>query len=183
MTVILYLIGKPGTGKYTIAKQLEKSDFIICDNQLINAPISVLCNYKGLAGISKSGWDAIGKIRKIIFDFISEEHNHNYVLTNCLYEDDIGDYNCYSQVEKMATKRNSLFVPVKLLISEEENLKRIVKVSRLNRWKSIDPNYALEKRELIKVNHPNYFELDVSKLSAKSAAKIILHHIESAKNN
>ncbi len=33
---IIYLIGKPGTGKYTIAKELEQFGFIICDNQLMS---------------------------------------------------------------------------------------------------------------------------------------------------
>ena len=34
---IIYLTGKPGIGKYTIAKELAaKHDFIVCDNQLIN---------------------------------------------------------------------------------------------------------------------------------------------------
>ncbi|HJD60261.1 MAG TPA: hypothetical protein LFW20_06440 [Rickettsia endosymbiont of Omalisus fontisbellaquei] len=42
MTTIIYLIGKPGTGKYTIAKELSKSGYVICDNQLINKPIFAL---------------------------------------------------------------------------------------------------------------------------------------------
>ncbi|MEY4463771.1 MAG: hypothetical protein RLZZ81_742 [Pseudomonadota bacterium] len=47
MTTIIYLIGKPGTGKYTIAKELVESVYIICDNQLINNPIFALLGYDG----------------------------------------------------------------------------------------------------------------------------------------
>jgi adenylate kinase family enzyme len=37
MAFVLYLIGKPGVGKYTIAKSLcSKHNFIIYDNQMIN---------------------------------------------------------------------------------------------------------------------------------------------------
>ena len=45
MPNIIYLIGYAGTGKYTIAKELEKSGYVICDNQLINNPINALLNY------------------------------------------------------------------------------------------------------------------------------------------
>lgn len=39
-TAIIYLSGKPGVGKYTIAKALaNKYGFIVCDNQLINTPV------------------------------------------------------------------------------------------------------------------------------------------------
>ena len=45
-TTIIYLTGKPGIGKYTIAKELAKSHgFIVCDNQLINNLIFELLQY------------------------------------------------------------------------------------------------------------------------------------------
>src|SRR5690348_9137584 len=101
---IIYLIGKPGTGKYTIAQELAKFGFILCDNQLINNPIFTLLNYGGFNNVPEIAWDAIGRIRTAVFDFISMEPDHSYVLTNCLYEDE-GDRTCYSQVESMALKR------------------------------------------------------------------------------
>ncbi len=106
---IIYLIGKPGTGKYTIAQELSKFGFIVCDNQLINNPIFTLLNYDGFSKIPESGWNSIGQIRTAVFDFIAIEKNNNYVLTNCLYENE-GDRKCYSQVESMASKRSSLFI-------------------------------------------------------------------------
>ena len=42
MTVILYLIGTSGTGKYTIATEIAKNNYRICDNQLINHSIFAL---------------------------------------------------------------------------------------------------------------------------------------------
>lgn len=174
---IIYLIGKPGTGKYTIAKELEKFGFIVCDNQLINNPIFTLLNYDGFSKIPDIGWNAIGQIRTAVFDFIAIEQQHNYVLTNCLYENE-GDLKCYLQVESMALKRGSLFIPIKLLISEEEHLKRISDPSRKARWKSIDPQDVFQTEPLITINHPHSFELDVSQLSATQAAEKILNHIQ-----
>lgn len=174
---IIYLIGKPGTGKYTIAKEFEQFGFIICDNQLINNPIFTLLNYDGFSKIPETGWDAIGQIRTAVFDFIATEQKHNYVLTNCLYEDE-GDRKCYSQVKSMAFKRGSLFIPIKLLISEEEHLRRIAEPSRRTRWKSMDPQDVCETKPLITIEHPHLLELDVSQLSATDAAETILKHIK-----
>lgn len=176
-TKIIYLIGKPGTGKYTIAQELAKAGFIICDNQLINNPIFTLLNYDGFAKIPSLAWDAIGRIRNVILDFLSLRSEGNYVLTNCLYEDE-GDRKCYASVETMALKRGSLFMPVKLLIVEEEHLKRITEVSRRERWKSIDPAEVYSKEELIQVRHPNLLELEVTSLSPSEVAERILVHIK-----
>ena len=175
---IIYLIGHPGTGKYTIAQEFAKFGFIICDNQLINNPIFTLLNYDGLGKIPDSGWNAIGRIRTAILDFMATEQNHNYVLTNCLYEED-GDRKCYAQVKDMALKRGSFFAPIKLLISEEEHLKRITEPSRRARWKSIDPEDVYQTLPLITIEHPHLLELDVSHLSAEQVAEKILKHIQS----
>jgi len=180
-TTIIYLFGHPGTGKYTIALELAKQGFILCDNQLVNNPIFTLLNYDGFSKIPEFAWDAIGCIRTVILDFIAIEKNGNYVLTNCLYENK-GDRDCYNQVENMALKRDSIFIPVKLLISEEENLKRITDPSRRDRWKSIDPQDVHQREELIQVKHPHLLELDVSSLSAAQAAAVILEYEFNIKN-
>ena len=180
-TTIIYLIGKPGTGKYTISQELAKLGYIICDNQLANNPIFTLLNYDGFTRIPDFAWDAIKKIRDSIFDFITVETDNSYVLTNALYENE-GDHKLYKQVEQVASKRRSLFVPVKLIISEEENLKRITEPSRRMRWKSIDPKYVYAKEPLLNIKHPHLFELDVSTFSAKEAAVKVLEHATRLQN-
>lgn len=176
-TTIIYLIGHPGTGKYTIAREIAKAGYIVCDNQLINNPIFTLLNYDGLSSIPQIGWEAIDKIRKAVYEFMSEESANNYILTSCLYEDD-GDRECFKNTKEMAAKRGSVFIPVKLLISKEEHLRRITQASRRERWKSIDPKDAEQTEDLIQINHPNLLELDVTTLSAHEAAKIILEFVK-----
>lgn len=181
-TTIIYLFGHTGTGKYTISQELMKQDFIICDNQLINNPIFSLLNYDGYRKIPEFAWNAIGRIRTAVLDFMAMEHKHNYVLTNCLYENE-GDRDCYLQVEAMALKRDSIFIPVKLLISEEENLRRIMEPSRRARWKSIDPQDVYQRKELLHVGHPHLLTLDVSALSAAQVVIEILEHVFKLKNS
>lgn len=175
MTIIIYLIGKPGTGKYSIAKELALHDYIICDNQLINNPIFSLLQYDGLMQVPLFAWTTISKIRNAVFDFLKEEKSHNYVLTNVLYCD---EYDLFAKVEQIAHERHSLFVPVKLLINQEEHIKRIQNKERLLRFKSIDINDTSPEKQLINIIHPNLLELDVTYLSAKAAANIILTFIK-----
>ena len=175
MTNIIYLIGRCGTGKYTIAKELAKSGYVVCDNHLINNPINVLLKYDGFTSIPDYGWDAIAKIRSNVFDFIVKEPNNSYVLTNVLYDEE-GDRRIYEQVRHMALKRKSGFFPIKLLISYEENLKRITQISRRERWKSIDPKHADPANPLINITHPHLLELDVTSINPVEAAKVIHAH-------
>lgn len=73
-TTIIYLTGKPGVGKYTIAKELAaKYGFIVCDNQLINNPIFELLQYDGYAKIPDFAWEAIGNIRRCVLTFLAKE--------------------------------------------------------------------------------------------------------------
>ncbi len=183
MTTIIYLTGKPGVGKYTIAKELARSHgFIVCDNQLINNPIFELLQYDGFTKIPDFAWDKISSIRNIVFEFLTAETQNNYVLTNNLYEDD-GDRKCYEQVKQMSHLRGSIFVPVRLLITEEEHLKRVVRPERRTRWKSIDPVDVYDQTPLLAIEHPNFLELDVSDLSPESAAEAILMHIRNVVSN
>lgn len=176
MTVILYLIARPGVGKYTIAKEIAKAGYAICDNQLINNPIFTLLNYNGYTEIPEYAWESIRLIRENVLNFMSVEINNNYILTNVLGEIE-GDHEIFNQVQEMALKRGSVFVPVKLLISEEEHVKRVTEPGRRLRYKSIDPNEAYLKYSLIQISHPNLLELDVTNLSANDAAKKILEHL------
>ncbi|MBN8512597.1 MAG: hypothetical protein J0L79_06210 [Rickettsiales bacterium] len=177
-TTIIYLTGRPGVGKYTIAKELGvRHGFIVCDNQLINNPIFELLQYDGYAKIPDFAWETIEHIRTEIFDFLTHHTQNSYVLTNCL-ADTKKDRQLYEQVKQMTAIRGSLFVPVQLSITKEEHLKRLTRPERRERWKSIDPHDAEYNGPLISISHPNLLELNVSNLSPEAAANSIMDHIK-----
>ncbi|HFL2713442.1 TPA: GNAT family N-acetyltransferase [Legionella pneumophila] len=175
-TILIYLIGKSGVGKYTVAKALEKHGFILCDNQLINYPIFSLLQYDRKQSIPDYAWEIIAKIRDTIFEFISKEASHNYVLTNVL-GDIPRDHKLFIEVQSLAEKRLSLFVPIKMNCDIDENIKRIQDASRKTRYKSMDIQ-DVYKQKIIQLTHPNLLEIDVTALTPQDVVSFILKHIE-----
>ena len=70
-------------------------------------------------------------------------------------------------------------MPVRLLIDQDEHLRRVVNPNRRDRWKSIDPQNTYDETPLLSIVHPNLLEMDVSNLSSEDAALAIMNHIKS----
>nr|WP_238375388.1 hypothetical protein [Rickettsia massiliae] len=100
----------------------------------------------------------------VVEHFASEDLEFVNVL-----EDNQGDHKLFKQVENMALQCDSLVVPVTLLISAEENNKRIQRPDRVLRC--IEGN-----AELINIMHPHLLEIDVSDLTASALAEKIVEH-------
>src|SRR5687768_4686183 len=90
---IIHLIGPPGTGKYTIAKEMARlADIRLVDNHLVNNPIFTVVREEGKplpAGI----WDTIAKVWTVMADaMVNMSPPHfSFILTNSLFEGDAGD--------------------------------------------------------------------------------------------
>jgi hypothetical protein len=169
--ITIYLIGRAGAGKYTIAKELKKFDYKIIDNHLVNNPIFSLLNHG--EKISNIAWDAIEKIRDAILGFISKDKASNYVMTNELLESEY-DHNIFNKVKAAAAKRNSIFIPIKLHITYEENTRRIKNPERAKRYKTLKIKPLNELQKLIQIEHENLIEIDISTLQADIVALRII---------
>ena len=176
-TIITYLIGLSGTGKYTIAKQIALHDYKIVDNHLINNPIFSLLDIDSITPIPFAAWQAIVPIRNAVFNFVAQEKTKNYLFTNELLE--VGhDRVIYEKVKDLAIQRDSIFIPIKLLISSQERAKRITSLERKNRFKlTIDTRYLDSHTDLITFDHPHMMTLDVTNLSAHEASEKIMQHV------
>ena len=172
MTIVLYLIGRSGSGKYTIAKQLEKYGLKIVDNHLINNPIFSLFDLSGGVPIPDLAREYTAQIRASVFGFISREQKHNYVLTNELLQEEV-HYKVFAQVQEMAERRGSLFVPIRLHLSKEENARRIQIPERALRFKTTQIDERGYQQSLIPVSHPNMIDIDVNYLTAEAVAQKI----------
>ena len=178
----IYLIGCPGTGKYTVAKILaERAGFRIVDNHLVNNPVFSVVRVDGKTALPREIWDYAAQIGRIVLDCIrtlSPPH-FSFVLTNALYEDDAQDHAWFAEIAALAAARGALFVPVRLVLADAaEHRRRITDPQREMRMKETDPEaparYAA--REVLKPNHPHLLTLDVTALTAAQTAEKILAH-------
>lgn len=178
--ITLYLIGHAGVGKYTIAKELSKSNFKVVDNHLINNPIFSLLDLDGVTPIKESVWETISEIRKSILGFICQDALSNYVFTNELQEEK-GDHVIYNQVKNTAEARRSIFIPLKLIINDEtEHKKRISNPQRKELFKETTLPFGRIKKGLIQIQHPNLKELNITNLNPAQAVEHVLELVKEA---
>jgi hypothetical protein len=181
-TVVVYLMGLAGTGKYTIAKRISQRGYKIVDNHLLNNPIFSLLGPDAARQATVEATEKIGRIRNIVLEFMVEDNRANYVLTNQLLQNEYHD-TIYHKILNAAEKRGSIFVPVLLVISSQERSKRLGQPERARRFKITDPREAFKSPKMLKVTHENLLELNVSDLSAEQAAEKIMQHVERTKVN
>ncbi|MGE3319478.1 MAG: hypothetical protein AB7I18_09275, partial [Candidatus Berkiella sp.] len=77
-------------------------------------------------------------------------------------------------------QRGSNFLPVRLICEVDELCKRVISEERKINHKMIDANSARQqfsKSKVLTPNHPNTLTLDVTNLSAKQAADVILKRL------
>ncbi len=180
--IVLYLIGLAGTGKLTIAHNLQALGFKIIDNHLINDPIFQTLDLEGGASIPGDAWDAVHEIRDIVLNYIAKDCTRSFLFTNELLEGSQTDQMLYQKIQSVANRRKAIFVPIRLLISEEERSRRIVSQDRKKRCKFV----GIDKRpslQVMSLSYPYLLNLDVTNLSAQVAAKTIEHHIHTICHN
>jgi DUF438 domain-containing protein len=180
---VIYLIGFPGTGKYTIAQQLSAmSGAKLIDNHLINNPIFSVIEQDGIVYASEALWEKIREIRQIVFDTVKDfvPKSFSLILTNHLADGDEDDVEIYHQIESLALARGNHLVPVRLFCEPEELYRRIAMPQRAERYKITDADYArrhFHQEQPLNISHPNLLDLDVTHLPPADAAQAILHHV------
>lgn len=181
---IIYLIGFAGAGKYNVAKALaEKAKITVIDNQLINNSIFVAVGADGVKPLHLGVWREIAKIREAVLNAVTyiSEPEENFVFTNQLLDRDKIDEKYFKEIEYTALARQATFVPVRLTCEPTELLKRVVNEDRRIRLKLVSAEHLsnmLETHEILKVDHPNLLELDITNVAPQDAASKILNHIE-----
>jgi hypothetical protein len=179
---IVYLIGYTGTGKYTIAKEIAApTGAVIVDNHLINNPVFSVLAADGKVLLPAAIWPKIEGIRRIVLDTIAElaQPEASFIFTNELYEGKSMDRRWYEDVETLATKRQARLVPVILRCELEEICRRVTSPERAARFKLRNADRTRENirtYQLLRIDHPNRLELDITNLSPNQAAQAIIAH-------
>jgi hypothetical protein len=181
--IVIHLIGFPGVGKYTVAKEIAKrSGLILMDNQLINNPILNAVGADGKTKLPTGIWEQIGKIRNAVLDTIEHiaPRHLSYVMTNAVLNMD-DDRAAYEQIVQMFQRRGSRMFPVILHCDLAEHEKRIVTDIRKERFKDVNPDNPKYHSSigLLEIDRPDMLKIDITSLPPNRAADLILDHVSS----
>ena len=181
---IVHLIGFPGVGKLTIAKEIirQRPDFVLVDNHLINNPVFSVVKADGRTPLPAEIWAKTSQIRAILLDTMAtlSPSHLGFVMTNFAVEDEEDKAEC-RKIKAVAEQRGGQYFPVILTCDVEENRRRIVSPERGPNLKSVDPNEPdrLHKgtRLLSFEGHLNRIQMDVTHTRPAEAAKRILQEV------
>ena len=182
---IIYLIGIPAVGKYTVAREIGRlTGAKVVDNQLINTPVFTVIGYDGTESFPfpHDAWKEIEKIRDAVITVIRDycPAEASFVFTNVLDANVPGDRLVFERIEELAKQRNSRFVPVWLTCDADVIHLRKNNADRKARLKDIDLTsipWWSNQFQVLKVDHPNALTLDTSHTSPAETAELILKHI------
>ena len=178
------LVGFPGVGKLTIARVLARmAPAVVVDNHWINDPILKLVTGDGSVAVPDAVWPQVAKVREAVLETIAAlgPPATNYIFTYAASDEDPEDRKAFEEYRAVAVRRGSRFVPVRLLCSELELVKRIQSVERRGR-KLTDPAEAIGNVRAftpLDPRLPGSLCLDVTHLSPEAAASAIIGHIAS----
>lgn len=170
--VILYLIGFPGVGKLTTAREFQKQEpsFKLIDNHI---PANLIFCFSDAADDPRH-LAYRTQARRLMLEAMAElaRPEDSFIFTNVLYA---GENDWYDDIEQMARKRKALFVPVILICSAQENKRRIVSSERREKLKTTDAACVdcAEAAGMIAFDHPHKQVIDNTFLSASETAQKI----------
>jgi hypothetical protein len=183
---IIYLIGIPAVGKYTVAKEIGRmTGAKVVDNQLINFPVYSVIGYDGTANFRfpQGAESHIEKIQRAVLAVIRDfcPPDGSFVFTNVLDAKAPGDKAWFRRIERLARQRKARFFPVWLTCDEEMIRQRKNTPERRARRKDSDlTNIAwyVHEFEVLRMPHPNALTLDTSRCGPKQTARRILEYVQ-----
>ncbi|MGO6761239.1 chloramphenicol phosphotransferase [Rhizobium ruizarguesonis] len=182
MSVFVLLLGFPGVGKLTIARELGSLiSAKIVDNHWFSNPILRLLDEEGTAPLPKGVWEYTARVRQAVLDAITAYSgpSANFIFTHAGVEGDERSARTYQQFVDAATQR-AAFVPVRLLCAEEELARRVSSPARRDHLKTTDVETSRsrsQKAVVLDIPHPNALTLDVTFRSPLESAAAIRDHV------
>lgn len=180
---IVYLLGYPGVGKYTVGRELaRRMGAILIDSQVVNHPILALFNWDGKSQLPEGTFDRAEPIREAVFSALEDiaPKQMSYIFTNVL-EDKSTDLAIYERLKGVASRRGSVFVPVMLTCAVDVQLRRVQSQERARRFKIADSKgvmHLMTTTPLYTPDDPELLTIDTTSLAPEQSASRILDSIE-----
>ncbi|HVF06536.1 MAG TPA: hypothetical protein VNA20_16975 [Frankiaceae bacterium] len=182
MTSLVYLLGYPAVGKYTVARALaDRTGAVVVDNMVVNAPIFTLLRWDGRRQVPDGTMERIEPIRDAVLSALADlaPRDLSYVLTNVVPAD-AESVAIYERVRAVAATRGAVFVPVLLTCDPAEQRRRVPLPDRTARLKISDPDqvaaYVAAERHYVP-GDPNLLVLDTTSTPPADTAAAIVRHL------
>src|SRR5437588_1103857 len=183
---IIYLIGVPAVGKYTVAREIGRmTGAKVVNNRLINPPVFSVIGYDGTDSFPfpQGAWAHIEKIQRAVLAVIRDccPPDASFVFTNVLDASAPADKAWFRRIERLAKQRKAAFFPVWLTCDAETIHQRKDTKERRARLKDIDLttiSWWVNDFEILRIQHPNALTLDTSHREAAQTAQRILEHVQ-----
>ncbi|GIF99449.1 hypothetical protein [Catellatospora citrea] len=179
---LIYLLGYPGVGKYTIAAEIATmTGAVVVDNQLMNHPVLTLLGWDGVSILPRETWRYVAGIREALLRVLEDlaPRSISHVLTNALEDGPEGAV-VFARIRQVAAARDAVFLPVVLTCDPAEQARRVTGVERARRLKLTDPEQLrayMATTDMYVPIDPHLFTLDTTDLSPARAAEAILHRV------
>jgi len=181
VSVVVQLLGYPGTGKYTVAKELVRlmeeagRPARLLDNHA-SANLVLSLVPRPTRGIPDDVMARIDQVRDTVFDTLVELTPREWciVFTNAPPIPE-RPWNI-DRNREVAARRGAVFLPVVLECAPDEVLRRVVAPERAARHKLVDPARAEAVLRDCEAHPPwdDLHHLDITELSPTDAARQIL---------
>lgn len=174
--VIVYLVGPPGVGKYTVGKLVaERLSAKLLDNHFWSNPILEVVEPDGSA-LPAGVWDRTDDVLSAVLETVARfgPVGRSYVFTHAV-SDPGGhpvDWVIAGRILGVAERRRASLLVVRLACGEAQLAERISREERRQRFKTTDAGtaHALALLEPFPINHDWVLDLDTSGLSAAETA-------------
>ncbi|QOD38363.1 hypothetical protein [Candidatus Wolbachia massiliensis] len=181
---LIYLVGFPGSGKLTTAKELCKIiDAVIVNNNLFNNIIFKVVKLRN-GEVTDDLWEKIFAVRENMLSILEKHYikSKHYIFTNELIDGDPYDQRLYGSVVNVSKKMGMKVLPAILHCNSEELVKRVQLEERGQENKITDSDFAMKKIKGKRLFVPEgSLEIDNSYLSAKKVAKKIVDTMKDEK--
>jgi hypothetical protein len=182
--VVVYLIGPPGVGKYSIGKILaQRMPAKLLDNHYWCNPIFEIVEPDGRTPLPPAVWDRTNAVLAAVLETVATlgPPDRNYVFTHAIWDDGghPADLTIAGQILGAAERRNARALVVRLSCTAAELSGRIRAEERAERLKTRDASQAERLASLasMNLNHAWILDLDTTGLGPEGVAGLVMAEI------